>query len=83
MMRMKRGGCLKRLVGGALLVSSLGLAGCGTSGDSTVDAPKPLDKMSKEEWCAFYAHYLTTPNLSESAKQADIKQMRAKGCPAV
>ncbi len=73
---------MRQLVACALILGGLGFAGC-QSTETSIDAPKPLDKMSKEEWCAFYAHYLTTPNLPAETKQADIKQMRAKGCPGV
>lgn len=69
-----------RLAMCALVVGGLGLGGCRSSDDPTVEAPKPLDKMSKEEWCSFYSSYLTRPNIADSVRQADLKKMRDRGC---
>ncbi len=63
----------------ALILSGLALGGC-HSDDPTVNAPKPLDKMSKEEWCTFYQGYLTRPGLTDAVKQTDIKRMQERGC---
>ena len=73
---------MKKLVLGLSLVSGLALAGCNSSESPTLyDAPKPLDKMTTEEWCAYYAHYLTNPQISAETKATDIKRMHARGCP--
>ena len=67
----------------ALIVGTLGLTGCRSSDDASMDASKPLDKMSKEEWCGFYQRYLAKPNIAPDVRQNDLKQMRARGCPSV
>ena len=69
-----------RRLGLALLVSSL-LSGCLSTEESYYDAPKALDKMSPEERCNFYAHYISNPQLSQQAKSVATQEMRAKGCP--
>lgn len=71
---------MRKLAMCALLLGGLGLGGCHSSDDPTVEAPKPLDKMSKEEWCSFYAGYLTRPNIADAVKQADRQKMRDRGC---
>ena len=70
---------MRNLAIGAIVLAGLALGGC-HSDDPTVDAPKPLDKMSKEEWCSFYQSYLTRPNLAEAVRQEDLKRMRERGC---
>jgi hypothetical protein len=37
--------------------------------------------MTKEEWCSFYAYYLTNPQISAATRVSATKQMRARGCP--
>ena len=64
----------------AALVLAVGLAGC-ESTKNPYDPDKPLDKMSKEEWCNFYAYYLTNPNISAATRASAVKQMRDRGCP--
>ena len=64
----------------AALVLAVGLAGC-ESTKNPYDPDKPLDKMSKEEWCNFYAYYLTNPNISAATRASVVKQMRDRGCP--
>lgn len=71
---------MRNVAMGVLVAAGLGLGGCHSSDDPTVEAPKPLDKMSKEEWCGFYAGYLARPNVSEAVKQTDRKRMRDRGC---
>ena len=64
------------------LVGSLGLVGCKSDDAANLyDAPKPLDKMSNEEWCAYYAHYITNPQISAATKATDVERMRARNCP--
>lgn len=64
------------------LMLALTTAGC-ESTKNPYDPEKPLDKMSKEEWCSFYAFYLTNPNISAATRASATKQMRARGCPKV
>ena len=64
----------------AALAMAVTLGGC-ASDKNPFDPDKPLDKMSKEEWCAFYAHYLTNPNISAATRASATKQMRERGCP--
>lgn len=62
--------------------AALALAACSSDKVSTAyDSPKPLDKMSKEEWCAYYGNFLTNPQLSAEARATDLQRMRARGCP--
>ena len=56
------------------------VAGC-QSKDSYLEPSKPVDKMSHDELCTFYAHYRDDPNLTPHAKDVATQQMRAKGCP--
>ena len=67
-----------------LLVGAMALAmalGACASDKNPYDPEKPLDKMSKEEWCDFYAHYLTNPNISAATRASATKQMRDRNCP--
>lgn len=66
-----------------VLFASLGLAGCsGVDKEAAAyDAPKPLDKMSSEEWCAYYAKFLANPQLSPKNREIDLQRMRSRGCP--
>ncbi len=73
-------GVMRMAVVGAALMLGLGLAGC-ESTKNPYDPDKPLDKMSKEEWCNFYAYYLTNPNISNETRASATKQMRARQCP--
>ena len=66
---------------GVFALSGL-LGGCFSSSNSYYDAPKPIDKMSKDELCAFYVHYRENPELSQQAKDVATQQARAKGCSA-
>ena len=70
---------MRNLAIGALVLGGLALGGC-HSDDPTVDAPKPLDKMSQDEWCTFYRGYLTRKDVSDAVRQADLKRMRDRGC---
>lgn len=73
---------MKRLAIGVLLLGSIALGGCGSHEDKDLyTAPKPLDKMSKEEWCAFYARYIANPQISPKVKADDLQRMRERGCP--
>ena len=64
------------------LSGSAALSGCSSDKSTNAfDAPKPLDKMSKDEWCAYYAQFLTNPQLSPQARATDIQRMRERGCP--
>ena len=63
----------------AALAMTVALGGCG-SDKNPFDPDKPLDKMSKEEWCDFYAHYLTNPKISAATRASAMKQMRDRGC---
>ncbi|WP_129221468.1 hypothetical protein [Lichenibacterium ramalinae] len=67
---------------GAAIALALATAGC-ESTKNPYDPDKPLDKMTKEEWCAYYAFYLTNPNIGEGTRASATKQMRNRGCPGV
>ncbi len=56
------------------------LAGCQSEDESFYNAPKALDKMSPDELCTFYAHYVSNPDLSAQAKTVALDTMRKKGC---
>ena len=73
---------MKRVAMGAALAMALAAAGC-QSDKSPYDPEKPLDKMSKEEWCNFYSYYLTNPNISDATRASATKQMRDRGCAKV
>jgi hypothetical protein len=72
---------MKGLAAGALILASLALAGCKSTDESTINASKPLDKMSNEEWCAFYSSYLSKATVAPDVRKADLQAMRARGCP--
>lgn len=64
------------------LGSGLVLSGCSSDKETTAyDAPKPLDKMSSEEWCAYYGHFLSNPQLTPKAREIDLQRMRSRNCP--
>ena len=67
---------------GVVALFAFVLVGCQSDDNSFYNAPKALDKMTPEERCAFYAHYVSNPDLSPSSKKVAIEEMRAKGCPA-
>ena len=67
---------------GMAFLLGLMVAGCQSDDNSFYNAPKALDKMTPEDRCAFYAHYVSNPGLSASAKSVAIEEMRAKGCAA-
>ncbi len=69
-----------RLALGAALALALVTAGC-ESTKNPYDPDKPLDKMSKEEWCAYYTFYLTNPSITEATRASATRQMRSRGCP--
>ena len=71
---------MRTFVMAAALASAFVLGGC-ESGKNPYDPDKPLDKMSKEEWCAFYSYYLTNPNISAETRASATSQMRRRGCP--
>lgn len=63
------------------LFASVALTGCSADREAAAyDAPKPLDKMSNEEWCAYYAKFLANPQLSPKNREIDLQRMRARGC---
>lgn len=72
---------MRRIAIGAALALAVGVGGC-QSTKNPYDPDKPLDKMSKEEWCIFYAYYLTNPAISSETRASATKQMRDRGCPA-
>ena len=72
---------MRRLATWICVATALVAGGCESS-KNAYDPDKPLDKMSKEEWCAYYAFYLTNPNISADSRASATKQMRARGCPA-
>lgn len=74
-------GVFKTAAMGAALGLALVAGGCQSDGKSKWDPDKPLDKMTKEEWCNFYAFYLTNPDISDATRVSANKQMHAKGCP--
>ena len=63
------------------LLAAAGLAGCSSDKTATAyDSPKPLDKMSSEEWCDYYNRFLRNPQLSAKDRETDMQRMRARGC---
>ena len=62
------------------VLAAISLAGC-QSKDSYLEPSKPIDKMSHDELCAFYAHYRDDPSLTPHSKEVATEQMRVKGCP--
>ena len=70
----------RQVATGLAIALALVTAGC-ESTKNPYDPDKPLDKMTKEEWCAYYAFCLTNPNNSEQTRASATKQMRARGCP--
>ncbi len=73
---------MKRVVIALAFLGAVGLGGCQSDEDKSMYiAPKPLDQMSTEEWCAFYAKYVADPKTSPKNKDADRARMRARGCP--
>ena len=70
----------KKVAMGAALALALVAGGC-ESTKSKYDPDKPLDKMTKEEWCAFYAFYLTNPDISDATRASANKQMHNRACP--
>ena len=73
---------MKRLTVASILAAALAAAGC-ESTKNPFDPPKPLDKMTQEEWCSFYAFYLTNPSLSQQTRTIATTQMHKRGCPNV
>lgn len=71
---------MKQIAISAAVVMALATAGC-ESTKNPYDPDKPLDKMSKEEWCSYYSYYLTNPNISNETRASATKQMRNRGCP--
>lgn len=70
-----------RTVLAMVLFASVALTGCSSDKEAAAyDAPKPLDKMSNEEWCAYYAKFLANPQLSAKNRDIDLQRMRARGC---
>lgn len=63
-------------------LAALALAGCKSDDEDFYNAPKALDKMSPEEVCTFYRHYISNPNLNPSSKAIATEQLQAKGCAA-
>ena len=72
---------MKKMALGAIILGSL-LGGCQSDENKYYDAPKALDKMSKDELCAFYGKYTSNPDLSPHARTVALEQMRTKGCAA-
>ncbi len=73
---------MNKAVIGAAVAMALLAGGC-ESTKNPYDPDKPLDKMTKEEWCAFYSFYLTNPQISAETRQSATAQMRARGCAKV
>ena len=71
----------KALIGAAAAIALL-TGGC-ESTKNPYDPEKPLDKMTKEEWCTFYSFYLTNPQISAETRQSATAQMRARNCAKV
>ena len=69
----------QRMIGAAMALG-LVVGGC-QSDKNPYDPEKPLDKMTKEEWCNYYTFYLTNPNIGDATRVSANKQMHARGCP--
>lgn len=74
---------MNRMTIAILCASSLTLGGCLGFGDdkSVFDPPKPLDKMTTQEWCDYHVLYLSNPGISLQSRQIATGQMRRRGCP--
>ncbi len=70
---------MKRLGALALILTALALGGC-ESTKNHYDPDKPIDKMTHEELCSYYAFYLTNPNLMEQTRRIATTKMHEKGC---
>lgn len=57
------------------------IGGCQSTQDKYGTAPKPIDQMTNEEWCAFTARYVSNPELAEDSRRIAIGKMKARGCP--
>ena len=73
---------MNKAVIGAAVAMALLASGCDST-KNPYDPDKPLDKMTKEEWCAFYGYYLTNPQISAETRRSATAQMRARGCAKV
>ena len=71
---------MRRMTIFAALAMALAASGC-QSDRNPFDPDKPIDKMNKEEWCAYYTFYLTNPNLSAESRASALKQMQNRNCP--
>ena len=71
---------MSRLARVALALGCLVVGGC-QSDKNAYDPPKPLDKMTQEEWCSYYVLYLTNPGITPETRQIATAQMRKRGCP--
>lgn len=70
---------MRKMAFGLAIASALAVGGCESTKDP-YDPDKPLDKMTKEEWCNFYTYYLTNPNISAETRASALKQMHNRGC---
>ncbi len=71
---------MRQVAVGAALAMALVAGGCQSS-KNPFDPDKPLDKMTKAEWCSFYSYYLTNPAISAETRKSATAQMRSRGCP--
>ena len=71
---------MRQVAIGAAVAMALVAGGCQSS-KNRYDPDKPLDKMTKPEWCNFYKFYLTNPEISAETRKSATAQMRNRSCP--
>jgi hypothetical protein len=67
-------------VGLVVGLCALALAGCQTTEANPYDPPKPLEQMTRAEWCTYSMKLLGNPRGATFQKAALYEKMRNEGC---